>query len=215
MNNIKTTSLVLFVVLTNNLFGQDLIWMRTGDKIEAKVVEITPEVVKYKKFSNMDGPSYSVDKNKVLQIAYKNGEVEKFQITSVKSELQASTLHKLDIKGYNFYYPGTKKRVPEPDLKKMMTSSSKNIEGLNAYKNALSLKKKSKLIPFAAIPLGITSLFSLALYSDEEGFIVQFPTISLVSLAGAGAAVYASIRLNKLSKKKKVEAVEFYNGIFD
>lgn len=38
--------------------AQDLIVKTDAAKIEAKVIEITPEAVRYKRFSNPDGPTY-------------------------------------------------------------------------------------------------------------------------------------------------------------
>ena len=38
--------------------AQDLIIKADASKVEAKVTEITPESVRYKRFSNPDGPTY-------------------------------------------------------------------------------------------------------------------------------------------------------------
>ncbi len=56
--------------------AQDVIVMKNGDLIQSKVQEVTQTEIKYKKFSNPDGPLYTIDKATVLSINYANGEKE-------------------------------------------------------------------------------------------------------------------------------------------
>lgn len=51
----------------------DVITLRNGDEIEAKVSEITLTEIKYKKCTNLEGPTISVAKKDVLMIKYANG----------------------------------------------------------------------------------------------------------------------------------------------
>lgn len=58
--------------------AQDRI-VRTDDTtIEAKVLEITPDAVRYKRFSNPDGPTYVLPVGDIRYIQYVNGEREQF-----------------------------------------------------------------------------------------------------------------------------------------
>lgn len=63
------------------LSAQDTIYKSDGTEIQAKVIEITMDVVKYKKFSNLDGPTYNIAKSDVFMIVYDNGEREVFKKT--------------------------------------------------------------------------------------------------------------------------------------
>ena len=56
----------------------DNIIFKNGDELRAKVIEITQDVVKYKRCDNLDGPIISVNKYKILMIRYKNGTKEIF-----------------------------------------------------------------------------------------------------------------------------------------
>ena len=60
--------------------AQDVIVKKDQTTIMSKVLEITSTVIKYKKWSNQDGPTYSIDKSEVLSINFENGEVEYFSI---------------------------------------------------------------------------------------------------------------------------------------
>jgi hypothetical protein len=51
---------------------------KNGDEIEAKIIEITPDLVKYKKCDNLDGPLISEKKSALLMIRYENGTKDLF-----------------------------------------------------------------------------------------------------------------------------------------
>ena len=61
--------------------AQDLIVKTDAAKIEAKVIEITPEAVRYKRFSNPDGPTYVLPVAQIHYIQYANGEKEYYTKT--------------------------------------------------------------------------------------------------------------------------------------
>jgi hypothetical protein len=63
--------------------AQDLIIMRDGNVIEAKVTEISPALISYKSFNNLDGPIIIVSKVNVLSIRYENGVLEIINDTPV------------------------------------------------------------------------------------------------------------------------------------
>jgi uncharacterized protein (TIGR02145 family) len=75
MKNIFYTALLL---MSFNGIAQDIITKKSGEDIEAIVTEIGLEVVKYKKSSNLEGPSYTISKSDIFRIKYKNGEIEMF-----------------------------------------------------------------------------------------------------------------------------------------
>ena len=58
--------------------AQDVIVKNDQTTVMSKVLEITSTEIKYKKWSNQDGPTYSISRSEVLSINYENGEVEKF-----------------------------------------------------------------------------------------------------------------------------------------
>ena len=59
--------------------AQDTLVLNDGTLIKSKVVEITESLLKYKKYSNLDGPVYTIDKKQVLVVHYENGEQESFK----------------------------------------------------------------------------------------------------------------------------------------
>ncbi len=59
--------------------AQDIIQKRSGEEIQAVVVDITPGVVKYRKFEKQDGPIYSIARGEVEQIRYESGKIIFFE----------------------------------------------------------------------------------------------------------------------------------------
>lgn len=60
--------------------AQDVIVLnnKTADEIEAKVVEVSREEVKYKKWSYQDGPTFTLSTDEIFVIKYRNGEKQTF-----------------------------------------------------------------------------------------------------------------------------------------
>ncbi len=75
----KKFFLALFLsYFSHTVFAQDIITFADGKTVEAKVLEITQDEIKYKKYRYQEGPLYSVDKSTVKQIKYAYGEIEEF-----------------------------------------------------------------------------------------------------------------------------------------
>lgn len=68
----------LMLLSATTAFAQDVIVKKDGSTILSKVLEITTTEVKYKKFSNPNGPTYSIAKSEIQAINYENGEKEVF-----------------------------------------------------------------------------------------------------------------------------------------
>jgi hypothetical protein len=63
------------------LFAQDKIYKKKGPVINAKVIEIGVDEIKYKLTDDPDGPIYVVDKSTLKEIVYADGRTEKFEVS--------------------------------------------------------------------------------------------------------------------------------------
>jgi len=59
--------------------AQDMIILRDGNVIEAKVMEVSPTEIRYKRPDHLDGPVRVIYTANVLSIRYENGYVEQFR----------------------------------------------------------------------------------------------------------------------------------------
>lgn len=76
--------LAIMLVVGYSAFAQDIITKKDGTDIKAKISEVGTTEVKYKSFSNLEGPTYTLPKADILMITYENGERDIFN-TETKS----------------------------------------------------------------------------------------------------------------------------------
>jgi hypothetical protein len=69
-------SVAIAAIFAIPTFAQDIIILKNGSSVDGKVIEIDENSVRYKKQNNPDGPTYSVKKESVNEIRYKNGTKE-------------------------------------------------------------------------------------------------------------------------------------------
>ena len=69
-----TICFALFFTLSSSVLqAQDVITLKNGEDIMAKVVEIGSTEIRYKRFDNLQGPTYAIEKVRVFRITYENG----------------------------------------------------------------------------------------------------------------------------------------------
>lgn len=89
MRNYLTLFLLMF---SSILFAQDVIVKKDGSTILSKVYEIGKKEIKYKKFSNLNGPLYNISIKEVFSVNYENGEKDLFDKIEEIEESQYETV---------------------------------------------------------------------------------------------------------------------------
>ena len=83
----KNILLIILCICSSSIIkAQDNLSMRSGESIIAKVLEVTTNEVKYKKFDNLNGPDMIILKSDLLQIRYENGTKDDFSNIIKKEE---------------------------------------------------------------------------------------------------------------------------------
>ena len=90
MKVVKLIALTAICMTSSYTFAQDLIVKKDGSVIQAKVTKVGTSEVEYKKWSNQDGPQYSIEIAAILAINYKNGDKETFDNVSASRNSQAA-----------------------------------------------------------------------------------------------------------------------------
>ena len=80
----KAFTLLSLIFCVSILMAQDIIITKDSKRIEAKIIEVTPTTVKYKKWSYQDGPDIYEAKSNIAAIMWGNGEVEAFNVEVAK-----------------------------------------------------------------------------------------------------------------------------------
>ena len=157
-------------------YSQDNIVLKTGEEISAKVLEIGIGEIKYKKASNIEGPTYTISKSDVFMIKYENGTKE--VINTVES---------------------TETKTTE-NPKKETTEKPANPTGKKSYIE--KVRDIQSIDPSFSLYVGNTWLGGNGIAKPVLGFDVRFPrknvfirSISVgarVSIAGTDNAAYDS-----------------------
>ena len=74
----KIVSLVFAAFVAVGAFAQDLIITRDGQRLEAKVLEVSSAEVKYKEFNNQDGATFILRADEINTVVFENGSVKVF-----------------------------------------------------------------------------------------------------------------------------------------
>ncbi|OIP00473.1 MAG: hypothetical protein AUJ98_07990 [Bacteroidetes bacterium CG2_30_33_31] len=76
MKALKLISLIfVFVSLTNNIFSQDKIYLKTKKIIECKIIEFGTDAIKYKFVDTRQDLTFSISKDKVRKVVFEDGTV--------------------------------------------------------------------------------------------------------------------------------------------
>lgn len=84
----KTIVFLIFmsIVLIHSATAQDQIIFRNGNIIDARVLEISPTEIKYRRIDNLDGPVIVISVSDVLTIRYENGTTHIFSDSQTAQE---------------------------------------------------------------------------------------------------------------------------------
>lgn len=77
-------------------YSQDVINVANGEKIKAKVLEVNSSEIKYKRFDNPDGPTYTISKSEVQFIQYPNGTSDVFSKQENSNEIKTVSNSKIE-----------------------------------------------------------------------------------------------------------------------
>ncbi|MDQ3049094.1 MAG: hypothetical protein M3R27_16220 [Bacteroidota bacterium] len=219
---------IVFLFICLDSFSQDTLFKKDGSKIIAKVLEINPDEIKYKKFDFQQGPTYIDKKADFSMIIYSTGLKEIIQSTQPEVKIVQTPVTEGTGDYYGEKYKKTGKIEPrgsryvlnnmplnQRELHKVLlkTMDKEIILKVGRAKDSYKLQ----YVGFAGIPLGIASflLFANSLpYSTPTGTYngnKNLQTASLVCLAAAISCPIASGIFKGRTKKLNREAVDLYN----
>lgn len=156
--------LLLSLLISLKLFSQDTIIKFNGDKIIAKVLELSDTEIKYKRFEMPDGPTYRELKSEIQIIKYAGGltehfapqEIRKEEVQIQKPEPARSSNEILDLGKHYVYKDGT---ITEQEMQTILiaTKDKKLFELVQKSQQAKNLTN----LGFATIPFGIAATIAI------------------------------------------------------
>lgn len=106
--------LTIFIISLFSIKGyaQDIITKKDGTDIKAKILEVTPNEIKYKRFDNQSGPTFTMLISELVMVSYENGTRDIFEQSDRNSNISDSNeMYDLIERGRQdalMYYEGKK-----------------------------------------------------------------------------------------------------------
>lgn len=191
-----------FIILAGITFAQDIIVTTDSIRIEAKVLEVSGQEVKYKRLDNLEGPTFILSTQMINSIIYANGTVSVFHNASYNdTPSEASKNPPLITRiGEKYTYNGTVMKGDE----------YANFLMNNCY-NAYQLYQSGQTIAYwGGVFLGVaigTELGTLLSAAIVGGFTSYATTVMYF----AGACAVISIPLAIIGYTKMHKSVDLFN----
>lgn len=210
MKHIITLSILILIAISSN--AQDTLFFNSGTQIRSKVLEVKPDVVTYKMYENIEGPTYTVYKHELHSIHYQNGYVETIQVVedspTPKKELNTHT--ELPSATESPTKLTCKKGVVKQDNTILSAQQVKELFKTN--QQALDLYTKGKKIEKVDNILATASLIIVGSVAVLQlGGYVGTPAVIGACVYFVGAYTTATV-FRTIGRSKIKESVALYNG---
>lgn len=181
------------------IFAQDIIITQEGETIQAKVLEISDNEVKYKISSELDGATYIVKKSDIFMITYESGRTDVFKSALSNKELPAEGITKgmkyQDIKDI-YHYKNYYREYGDRRFPGWSGVASFFITGLGECINGEWGRGLGK----TALGILCNTIYTTNLYSDYPD-----NSIALISsLARCGINIWSIVDASRIAKVKNM-----------
>src|SRR5664279_1884704 len=209
---IMVSVLLLFCISRETAFAQYIILLKSGKELKANIIDESTDIIKYREYENPTGPLYSITKDKVASIKYKNGAKD----AQVKQPEKKTDVKPIDatvsVQSDGLHQLTTKKRYVLLDGKVQSARSVKTLmedhpDALHLYESGSSLCKASTACAIAVI---ITS-FATSQIVNKKPDTEKFKT-GMTGLAIDGAFIIAAIAMSSTGKHNIRRSVQIYNS---
>jgi hypothetical protein len=183
---------VCFIVFCSTCFAQDVIVTKDSKRIDAKVLEVNIDNIRYKNLENEDGPVYTILKSDVATILYQNGQVDVFEPEKVMpSASMYDYIALMDNEDLPF-----KMRLQNPAL-------------YQKYKNGERMGKDGDGLLLAGLPLVMigTIIVVYGFGNDNE----KPPVLGYGLLAIGGICIAVGLPVSIVGKSKQNSALKEFH----
>ncbi|MDF2436340.1 MAG: hypothetical protein K0Q95_716 [Bacteroidota bacterium] len=192
-------------------FSQDTLIMKNGNHISSKIMEVSPEEIRYKRFDNLDGPIFVVKSNEVDMIKYKNGTSD--SIRSASPKVIATVVPDLfpPIHRRGMFFKQGNITFKQREMHSLVSKTKDPV--ILAYTAKAKTAKNVEYVGFVAIPAFVFTLgwtgYALLNNSFAYSDISYAPAIA--SAVIAAAALTTSITFKLKGRNYDDAAIRAYN----
>ena len=147
---IKISYIITFILLGNWIYSQDSIRFKDNNNIAVKISEVGIVDIKYRRFDNLNGPQYIVNKQDIRYIKFQNGVIDTMRQSNVLTEnnslIKITEKAKISSIHFRLYY--NYEVLNYKQLQKLITTIENNDEK-TLLLNEFDIMKKYKLKQYA------------------------------------------------------------------
>ena len=207
----KFITILAVICYGNVLLAQDLIILKSSEEIKAVVQEIGLNDVKYKKYENPNGPTYTLLKANIFMIKYENGNKDVFnEVTERKLLTQAVSEISLNPKMLQTeenFWTGTQvvdytgRVLKRSEIRSLMAATP---DALAAYNSSVTMKTIAIILNTGGMG---AMLYNLCFNRGADSYLVIY---------GVGVTcVVVGLSLDMAGNSKRKKSVDFYNNSLD
>ena len=167
MKNVLLLTVLCSFFLTD-IAAQDLIELVSGERIEAKVLEVGYEI-RYKRADFTDGPVYVLERPEVLMITYANGYQEIINLEAAQQDNSFAVRESYLRMQPNKYYEGFRLISREAFLQKLQTQPAI----YNDFQSGHSTRTAGYVVAGGGLLIGV-----IGMTSRKRDAVNQFNTIN-------------------------------------
>lgn len=238
---LKINFLIAICLFCGNLKAQDMIVKTSGDSIKAKITEVGTNAISFKKWDNIEGPTFVVNKSEILFVRYKNGQIDKFtpaiptttsSASSFSNSIQTNTnsvMSNTNSASSSMQQPGDGKNKIERDGKKYMINgkkskmkdvnkllaSSKNPAITVPLKAAKMTKGAQKIVKLTSIPTSIGGGFTTLVSVIDLYNDVRRGRDNTKTYTNFGLSLVGTLTLPITNKILKNKSDKMYDKLID
>lgn len=227
----RVAFLLLFICSILNGYSQDTIFKRNNDTIVAKILEINPTEVKYKKFHFQNGPVYVDSKFDISLIAFANGMKQTFEKQKTETKVNEQPVYSKPIDNkivdHRMFYVYQFRKINQQEMQ-YIVSETKDAKIMSLVSESKKARRREPIF-FAAIPLAAAGAYALMesqkktySYYNGYGYTNKYNSSEralFISLGSFGLAAAVACPIYSIyNKHKKMNcnsaAIKLYNQKF-
>lgn len=208
----RLSFIILLLAFACIAAAQDVIVKNDGSTILSKVEEISSTEIKYRRWSNQEGPMYSISRSEVSRINYQNGEVEIMTNETSTAENHANSGDepvyingKLDWERYPLHISHNGRKMSDEELRTILGK-----EAYEDYASAMNLNQIGKSLKFGYYFTGVSGIGCLI-----AGYSSKKPVLIALGYVGIGIAIpcmIVSVAFENNAEKRIIALVSNYNS---
>ena len=210
---IQLVAFCSLIFFSANAIAQDVILKRNDTKIEAKIIEVHDDEIHYKKFSNLEGPTYVIETSKIKSITYQNGDVEEYSQVIEQEKVSPTTTWKKsaeityteEIETYNGKYYYHNRRIRTHKLKSLIHTQG-NPEAIQMWKQSSTVQGIGYALGYATMPIGMIAFIGSFSFDPDWQLILGGGGFILANLT-----MTANHVMKSMYKNQRKQAVVLYN----